>query len=242
MKYDVVFVFGVGRCGSGFTSTVLSLHPDILLFAGPPFGYLRESKKKVFTFDDLKSNWKVNPELEFEQNINKKEGYEKYYEYLKNKQKENGIINIWDNRGECHYSSLLNRIQGRHLMLYCARPIIDHCRSFKRFFGQQAGGRYFLDHLQRSLQSIKEAKGVDIVILNVCPKSPEEKITIFEKIHNIIGFTMTDLQRDFVMENRRIGGVREEKNNYSDAEIMSEINYNKNPLVLDYEKLLEEAL
>jgi len=245
MNYDVVFIFGIGRCGSGFTSTIFSLNDMILSYGGPGFGWMRDSNASVFTMTDIKKHWESHPEREFEHNINKKPGYDKYYTYLKEKPKYDGIPCVWDNRGEFHYKSILERITGKHLIIYCARPIIDHCRSFKRFFGEQAGGDYFLGHLQKSLESVNYIKNdskARLVVVDMCRGGVDKKIAVFERLHDMIGIKMNAMQYAFLNDGRKIGATNPKKETYSDEKIMCELKYNTNPVVSHYDNLLKEAL
>lgn len=216
MKHDLILGCGIGRCGTGWLSFFMFLNPKFAVWDGPGMGEMfnHMSNKTGISLTDLHSVWGDDyqePTHALKNGLGKWEGFNEFTEYYNQRvleRRKSEAYFISHVLGERWHSVYTDHFECNPICVYCAREVISHYRSFKRWYHIDGfTAEAFVDRLRGSMDYMDEivGKSIPVVSLNVpdynvktCAK---KAATVMAKI----GVLMSDEQKLFLKKRRKLG-------------------------------------
>lgn len=236
---------GIGRCGAGFLSYFMFLNPEIAVWDGPGMGELFShvnNKKGKVPLSDLHEVWGDNfqePTHALKNDLDKWKGFDTFADYYKKRiteRKRSSAYFISHVMGERWYPTYRRSFHCDIVAVYCAREMISHFRSFKRWYYVDGfSAESYLDRIRGSLNNMETIKrdGVPVVVINVADYSVTEQRLKMRNVMSKVGITTSKEQTDFLKYRRKLGPSKGPLN-MTDAELLKELQQ-----VSDFEKLKE---
>lgn len=216
MKHDLILGCGIGRCGHGWLSFFMFLNPGIAVWDGPGMGEMHThvGGKTGLPLSDFHGVWGDNyqePTHGPINNLSKWEGFDDFSGYYNQRILERRKLEIYfisHVLGEQWHSVYADHFECNLICVYCAREVVSHYRSFKRWYHIDGiTAEDFVGSLRGSMNYMDEivGRGIPVVSLNI----PEYTIkTCAKKLATVmakIGIDMSDEQKLFLKKRRQLG-------------------------------------
>jgi len=207
---------GIGRCGTGFLSYFMFLNPKVAVWDGPGMGELfsHVAKGDNLPLEGLHDVWGDDyqePTHGLKNNLGEWAGskdFEWYYRQRLKERRNSSVYFISHVLGERWYPTYQRHFKCNITIVYCAREIISHYRSFKRWYHIDGfTAKEFLGRIRESLTQIDGAlnDGTPVVCINVPDYSMLDVRKKMKQVLSKIDLPISKEQTLFLSKRRKLG-------------------------------------
>jgi len=222
---------GVGRCGTGFLSFFMFLNPKIAVWDGPGMGEMvsHVEGKEGLSLKDLHDVWGNDyHEPTHTRGSDKWKGFDDFATYYTKRiteRRKSDLFFISHVMGEQWYPLYRDHFKCDIVAVYCAREIVSHYRSFKRWYHIDGfTPEAFLDRIKGSLDQMKVMLDdkVPVLAINTPDYSMPDVRKKMRTVMNKIGIKLSKEQTAFLKIRRKLGPSKAPLDQ-TDAELLAEL-------------------
>ena len=233
MKHDLILGCGIGRCGTGWLSFFMFLNPKIAVWDGPGMGEMFDHtiEKTDLPLSDLHDVWGDDyqePTHAMKNGLGKWEGFDEFTEYYDRRilgRRQSEVYFVSHVFGEQWYSVYADHFECSPICVCCARKVISHYRSFKRWYHVDGiTAEDFVGRLRGSMNYMDEivGRGIPVVALNIPDYTVKTCAKKAAATMAKIGIAMSDEQKLFLKKRRKLGPSPVEINE-TDSQLLKEL-------------------